>query len=122
MRLNVTLDCNDIDKVADFWQQVLGYSKEPTVPGRYMSVSPPERDGFTLTLQRVDEKKASKNRMHLDVLVEDLDAELNKVESLGGKRLTGLLEDYGERWYIMADPEGNEFCLAQLPSEALAPG
>jgi predicted enzyme related to lactoylglutathione lyase len=116
MHVNVTLDCNDLDRVVAFWEQVLGYATEPTVPGRYVSLTPPDGNGFTLTLQRVDETKLSKNRMHLDVLVHDLRSEVQRVEALGATRLTALLEDYGERWYIMADPEGNEFCLAELPA------
>lgn len=118
MRVNVTLDCDDLERVARFWEEVLGYVSHPTVPGRYISLDPPTEEGFTLTLQRVGEEKLAKNRMHLDLLTEDLDRELVRVEALGGKRLTPLLEDYGERWYVMADPEGNEFCLAASPASS----
>lgn len=115
MHVNVTLDCNDLERVAAFWEQVLGCVAQPTVPGRYLSLTPPGANAFTLTLQHVDEAKLSKNRMHLDVLVDDLTSEVQRLEALGARRLTALLEDYGEHWYVMADPEGNEFCLAQLP-------
>ncbi|MDP9225449.1 MAG: VOC family protein [Actinomycetota bacterium] len=114
MRLNVTLDCNDLKIVAAFWGAVLGCVEQPTVPDRYTSLTPPGRD-FTITLQRVEEPKRGKNRMHLDVLIDDLDAEVARIEALGGRRVTPLLEDFGERWFVMADPEGNEFCLAELP-------
>jgi predicted enzyme related to lactoylglutathione lyase len=116
MQINITLDCNDLEKVARFWEGVFGCVKQPTVPGRYISLTPPRGNSFTLTLQRVDETKLGKNRMHLDLLVDDLDAEVVRIEVLGATRVTPLLEDYGERWFVMTDPEGNEFCLAELPA------
>ena len=58
------------------------------------------------------ESKAGKNRLHLDVVVQDLDVGCSRIEELGGRRAAGPdLEEYGFRWRLMADPEGNEFCL-----------
>jgi predicted enzyme related to lactoylglutathione lyase len=51
--------------------------------------------------------------MHLDLLVADLDAEAERLLSLGATHLSPLMQDYGTRWYVLADPEGNEFCLAE---------
>jgi predicted enzyme related to lactoylglutathione lyase len=112
VRVEVTLDCADPDRLAQFWGPLLGCVPTPVIPGEYVAL---EYKAFTLTLQRVPEPKTVKNRMHMDLLVEDLDAMLARVESLGGTRLTpdGLYQ-YGEHWYVMADPDGNEFCLAQL--------
>ncbi len=111
MRVEVTLDCADPDRLAAFWAAVLGCPATPVVPGEYVALEYP---AFTLTLQRVPEAKTVKNRMHLDLLVDDLTAALARVEALGGTRLTPAgLRLYGEYWYVMADPEGNEFCLAQ---------
>lgn len=53
--------------------------------------------------------------MHLDLVVSDPDAEAARLESLGARRLTPFTEMYGQRWLILADPEGNEFCLAHDP-------
>jgi predicted enzyme related to lactoylglutathione lyase len=55
--------------------------------------------------------------MHLDLLVPDLQAEVARIESLGATRLTPApLEQYGQRWFVMRDPEGNEFCLGLEPT------
>jgi hypothetical protein len=111
MRVEITMDCCDLDRVAAFWAAALGSAMTPTVAGRYIAL---ERPGLpVLTLQRVAESKTTKNRMHLDVLVCDVDKEVVRLESLGASRLSGSPhEEFGQRWYVMADPEGNEFCVA----------
>ena len=66
--------------------------------------------GPALAFQQVPEKKAGKNRLHLDLGVEDREAFITHVESLGASRV----EDHqiGEfHWTVMGDPEGNEFCV-----------
>src|SRR5438067_12105443 len=84
----------------------------------YLALEPREQQGFTLTLQQVPEPKIAKNRMHLDLLVPDLQAEVARIESLGATRLTPApLEQYGQRWFVMRDPEGNEFCLGLEPTQ-----
>jgi predicted enzyme related to lactoylglutathione lyase len=116
MNIEVTLDCENLEGLALFWQQVLGCDARPTVPGEYESLTSPQ--GFTLTLQAVPEPKVGKNRMHLDLLVSDVDATAARFQSFGATYVSGLMEHYGTRWYVMADPEGNEFCLAAHPADA----
>lgn len=113
MRLEITLDCNDLEAEAAFWAAALGYEKRATVPGSYVSLVPPRGAGLTLTLQRVPEPKLAKNRMHLDVLVPDVETELDRLLSLGAHRVSERMEQYGTTWYVLADPEGNEFCLGK---------
>ena len=64
-----------------------------------------------LLLQRVIEPKATKNRMHFDIETPDVDAEVARLETLGAQRLDGPCSEHGTRWVVMADPEGNEFCV-----------
>jgi predicted enzyme related to lactoylglutathione lyase len=116
MKIELTLDCNDLETVSRFWERALGCDRQPIVPGRYVSLTPPALGGLTLTLQAVPERKAVKNRMHLDLLVADLKTEAAHLESLGATHLSPLMADHGTRWYVMADPEGNEFCLADDPA------
>jgi predicted enzyme related to lactoylglutathione lyase len=113
MKIELTLDCNDLDTASRFWERALDCVSQPTVPGRYVSLTPPALNGLTLTLQAVAEPKAVKNRMHLDLLVADLDSEAQHLQSLGASQISQRMDDYGIRWYVMADPEGNEFCLAE---------
>jgi predicted enzyme related to lactoylglutathione lyase len=99
--------------LARFWGEVLGREIDEPLgdPPHYVGLIP-TTDDLVVTFQRVPERKAVKNRLHLDVEVEDVDEAQAKVEALGGRRLP--MEDfseYGFRWRQMADPEGNEFCL-----------
>jgi predicted enzyme related to lactoylglutathione lyase len=119
MRIEFTLDCNDLDAQARFWAAVLGCEVEGVIEGRYVALS---GSGISLTLQRVPEVKTVKNRMHMDLLVDDVPAEAGRLESLGATRMTPAPhQEFGQTWYVMADPEGNEFCLARDPSTETTP-
>jgi predicted enzyme related to lactoylglutathione lyase len=114
MQIELTLDCTDLDTTAAFWQAALGYAQEGVIDGRYVSLG---GDGVGLTLQRVAEPKTVKNRMHLDLLVNDIESEVTRLEALGATRLTPTArEEFGQVWFVLADPEGNEFCVARVPS------
>jgi predicted enzyme related to lactoylglutathione lyase len=78
------------------------------------------RDGLTVGFQRVQEAKAGKNRLHLDLIVENLETATAEVQVLGGTWVEqgNTRELEGFRWRWMADPEGNEFDLDVLPPEA----
>ena len=60
---------------------------------------------------KVSEGKTAKNRIHLDVTATDLEPEIDRLVGLGAKRVKDS-EEYGYTWTVMADPEGNEFCIA----------
>jgi glyoxalase superfamily protein len=63
-------------------------------------------------LQRVGEARLTKNRMHLDIETSDVDAEVERLEGIGAHRLDRRARtEHGSRWVVMADPEGNEFCV-----------
>jgi predicted enzyme related to lactoylglutathione lyase len=63
-------------------------------------------------LQRVGEAKLTKNRMHLDIETPDVDAEVERLEGIGACRLVQHARaEHGSRCVVMADPEGNEFCV-----------
>jgi predicted enzyme related to lactoylglutathione lyase len=75
---------------------------------------PEAGDGPKFVLQRVPEPKHLKNRMHLDLWVADIEVEARRLSELGARRQSAdPLEEIGSRWIVMADPEGNEFCLCQ---------
>jgi predicted enzyme related to lactoylglutathione lyase len=64
-------------------------------------------------LQRVPEGKQGKNRMHLDIETADVDGEVERLLALGATRAPtdSEHEEHGMRWVVLADPEGNEFCV-----------
>jgi predicted enzyme related to lactoylglutathione lyase len=114
----VTVDCGDPVAVAAFWSALLDGTVTEPLPG-WRRVHLP--DGApVLTIQPVPEPKAGKARIHLDVTVDDLDAALARITGLGG-RWTGERHDYPEGAVcVMADPEGNEFCVVRYYGTASA--
>lgn len=106
----IVIDVNDIETCGRFWLRVLGidilYQNE-----KYLRIG---RKGErpALLLQKVPEKHREKNRVHIDLDVPDLDEAVSRVEDLGGQKLRQLSE-YGIEWAVMADPDGNEFCLVK---------
>jgi predicted enzyme related to lactoylglutathione lyase len=110
VRIEFTLDCSDLDRMAAFWKDAAGLVVEGVIEGRYVALG---GQGVALTLQRVDEPKTVKNRMHMDLLVDELDQEVRRLESLGATCLPGSAkQEFGQTFHVLADPEGNEFCVA----------
>jgi len=99
------IDCADPERLASFWGELLG---RPIVgrTGPYVWLK--RENGLGMGFQRVTEPKAGKSRVHFDLGSEDPEAQQRRVEALGGRRLTGY-EAGG--FLVMADPEGNEFCI-----------
>lgn len=106
---SVMLDCNDLEKEVAFWKEALGLDETMRFPG-YVFLCRMGEKGPRLAFQQVPEAKAVKNRMHLDLAVEDPEAFIARVVELGGTRLQDH-EMGGIRWTVMGDPEGNEFCV-----------
>ena len=111
---DVVIDVNDLDRSVDFWLQVFGGERLPATSGyaRVGDYSQPP----TLVLQKVPEVKTLKHRAHIDFRVDDLDASVEQVVQLGGRELNRISE-HGETIAIMADPDGNEFCLIDRPDD-----
>ncbi|SEF18175.1 VOC family protein [Jiangella alba] len=118
-QFQVTFDCAEPARVADFWCEVLGYVKPADQPDVAVD---PDGVGPRLYFQRVPEGKVVKNRVHLCVrvgtgLVGDerlaaLEAECARLVPLGATRFQLLLADGEEEsCLVMQDIEGNEFCL-----------
>jgi predicted enzyme related to lactoylglutathione lyase len=110
-RLGLVLDCADPDTLAEFWSAALGYTTLGSA-GSYVLLVDQAGQQPKLLLQRVAEPKSGKNRMHFDIETPTVDAEVVRLEALGARRLEpDAVEEHGSRWVVMADPEGNEFCV-----------
>jgi predicted enzyme related to lactoylglutathione lyase len=103
---DIIIDCSDPVRLASFWADVLGRPiegcKGPYVWLKRSTGAPGV--GF----QQVEEAKAGKNRVHLDISVADVVVAKTRIEALGGRSIEGY-ESGG--FLVMTDPEGNEFCL-----------
>jgi hypothetical protein len=118
----LVLDAHDPDLLARFWCTVLGYVELDRVDGS-IEIGPPEA-GFggpqpTIVFDRTDEPKSGKLRLHIDVNATDRDqeAELGRLLAAGARR-ADIGQTGNESWHVLADPEGNEFCLLrrQVPA------
>jgi predicted enzyme related to lactoylglutathione lyase len=113
--LNVTFDCTDAESLAGFWSKATGWpSSKGGIPGNTYWVVGAADDALPrLVFVEVPELKALKNRVHLDLLPADVSqaAEVSRLQSLGAC----VVDDRRERdpggWVVMADPQGNEFCV-----------
>jgi predicted enzyme related to lactoylglutathione lyase len=109
-------DTGDLSGTPAFWQELLGlevlYRDES-----YVYLSPMSDGGPHLAFQLVPEVKAGKNRLHLDLRVGDRDAFRSKVIGLGGSVVGEQPGKEGvfPSWTVLADPEGNEFCIYEAP-------
>jgi predicted enzyme related to lactoylglutathione lyase len=107
------VDCIDPERLAAFWGTLLGRTVRER-RGPYVFLATGRSRGYHLGFQRVAEPKTGKNRVHPDLICDDVHATAARVEALGGTRVQGA-EPGG--FLVMADPEGNEFCL--LPTGPL---
>jgi predicted enzyme related to lactoylglutathione lyase len=108
----VTVDCLDPALLADFWSALLGLERTDMLPG-WVRLGRRGVDVPVLNFQPVPERKEGKNRLHLDLVVDDVDAALDRVVALGG-RATGERHEYDAGTVVvLADPEGNEFCVTR---------
>jgi glyoxalase superfamily protein len=111
----IVIDCHDHQRLGAFWAEVLGYRVSESSDGPddwYRQLSGPPGSGPTVLVVRTpDGPKTTKNRLHLDVNAtdRDQDMEVERVLALGATRV-----DIGQgeqSWVVLADPEGNEFCI-----------
>jgi predicted enzyme related to lactoylglutathione lyase len=107
----VLLDSADPTVLVPFWTQLLGVGVSATVDdGAFVVLDATVEGAPALAFQRVPEAKSGKNRMHLDLVVEDLESATQRITEMGGVWLDGETREIGGyRWRCMADPEGNEF-------------
>jgi len=109
--IEVCIDVVDPRPVAEFWVALLDYSVTDDLDARWVHLVPPS--GLpVLNLQRVPEAKAGKNRLHLDVFVDDPRPWIARAEELGATSLR-LHDDEADWFCVMADPAGNEFCICR---------
>jgi catechol 2,3-dioxygenase-like lactoylglutathione lyase family enzyme len=123
----VTVDSRDPAALAEWWRTVLGYEITAREDDGYTEIGPPgQAPGgavATLAFVRVPDPTPGKVRLHLDLNAtdRDQDAELQRLLGLGATTVDvgqGPLSDT-MTWHVLADPEGNEFCLLRTRVEPL---
>ena len=141
IRLQVTFDAADPPALAAFWGEAIGYVEQDPPDGfdsweawavandvpredwdKYDSRVDPDGVGPRLYFQRVPEPKTAKNRVHLDLAVSggrgtpieeirrQVAAAVERAVAAGATKLREV-DELGEHWVVLQDPEGNEFCM-----------
>jgi hypothetical protein len=110
-RLDLVLDCAQPQRLMAFWRDALGYRVYYSDTSLVVLV-PDDGSASPLVLQQVPEPKVAKNRMHLDLVTDDIDTEIARLEGLGARRLHDDVRSLGDtQWVTLADPDDNEFCV-----------
>lgn len=100
------VDCGEPEPLARWWRRLLGGAVEVDGDGDARLVA---SSGLTIDFLRVPDPKTVKNRLHIDLRTTDLDEATRQALALGATKADDVYD--GDRWQVMRDPEGNEFCL-----------
>lgn len=113
-----TVDCADVAAVSSFWAAALGRPVEGEPGNPYFARIPATGPGEVAWLfVAVPEPKTVKNRMHVDFTSTDRTTEVARLMALGAVMI-GEYDEWGVRWTILRDVEGNEFCVADPQGHA----
>ncbi|MCO4250280.1 VOC family protein [Pseudarthrobacter raffinosi] len=127
----LSIDSTDPKVPADFWEKALGwrrtYEAEDEIVLEPPAGSPADGVSPDLLFVKVPERKELKNRLHLDLRPDDQAEEVQRLETLGASRIS-VGQGPEATWVVMADPDGNEFCVLralrseELEAQGLVPG
>ena len=115
---HIVVDAHDLPGLARFWTQVLGW-KVLSERENEIVIGTDENAPVGMCFMPVADPKTVKNRVHLDLTssAEDRDQEIDRLLALGARRVN-IGQTGAESWTVLADPEGNEFCVVR-PKETL---
>ncbi|MGW1955956.1 VOC family protein [Streptomyces sp. NPDC001920] len=118
---NVAIDCSDAYEPARFWSEVTGGAVHPQDGPGDPEVRVMLAEGPLLYFNQVPEPKTVKNRIHLCLRpTTTRDAEIERLVRLGATLVADRREPDGAGWAVLADPEGNEFCVLRSESDRAA--
>ena len=108
---HIVIDAHDLPGLARFWAEMLGW-RILSEREREVVIGTDETAPVGICFMPVTEPKATKNRVHLDLNPDpdDRDGEIERIVALGGRRIE-IGQTGEESWTVLADPEGNEFCI-----------
>ncbi|WP_406858871.1 VOC family protein [Streptomyces sp. HUAS MG47] len=118
---NVAIDCADAYELAGFWSSVTGRPRDPEAKPGDRETQVLLAEGPMLYFNEVPEPKKSKNRLHLCLRPEtSRDQEVERLLALGATFVADHRNPDGSGWAVLADPEGNEFCVLRSESDRAA--
>ena len=117
---HVVVDAHDLPRLARFWAQALRWSVL-SERDREVVIGPDVESPVGICFMPVTDRKTVKNRLHLDLTTaaDDRDAEIERLLGLGARRVD-VGQTGEESWTVLADPEGNEFCVVRPKATLVA--
>ena len=126
---HTSVDCRHAYELSEWWKQVLGYDDlpdDPNEPGHEECLILDPDTGHRILFIEVPDTKETKNRLHFDLRPKSgtRDQEVERLLSLGATTLADFRGEFGPGtgWVVLADPEGNEFCLLRAEAEVATGG
>jgi Glyoxalase-like domain len=123
---HTTVDCHDAYGLSEWWKQVIGYvdlPDDPNEPGHEECLIQSPDGRHRLLFIEVPDVKQVKNRVHFDLRPDGTgtrEEELDRLLGLGATQVADHRLDDGRGWVVLADPEGNEFCILRGEREIAA--
>ena len=120
---HITVDCHDPYALSLFWTQVTGFTENPDDPNlpehTEQGLLGPDGHPGLLFIRVAEDQKVVKNRVHLDVSPTDRtrDEEVARLTELGASLVADHRKPDGTGWVVLAEPEGNEFCVERSAAE-----
>ena len=113
---SIVMMCYEFDRMLPFWREALHYvPREPPTDG-WVVPRDPEGRGPNISLNRVPTKRTKRSRLHLDVYTHNREQEVERLVAIGAARYPWRYRP-GADFVVLEDPDGNLFCVVQLPSK-----
>ena len=115
---SIVIHCFEFDRMVEFWQQVLQYKPRKSATSDWTVLYDPEKKGPNLSFQKRDRRRDRRNWLHLDLYTHDQKNEVERIVKLGGKRYPWRYEPHAD-YVVLEDPDGNLFCVVQVPEHTM---
>ena len=114
---SIVTDCLEFEKMMAFWQEALHYVPRDPPERGWVVLRDPDGRGPNLSFNRVRKKTLGRNNLHIDLYSQDREGEVERLLKLGAKRHRQQYAS-GDDFRVLEDPDGNLFCVVQLPRGA----
>ncbi len=111
---SIVIACYEFDKMLAFWQEALHYAPREPAKGGWVVLRDPAGRGPNVSLNQVPKKRSGRSRLHLDLYTDDQEAEVERLTKIGAARYPWRYPPDAD-YVVLEDPDGNLFCVVQLP-------
>ena len=110
---SIVIHCHQFERTTRFWQDALGYEPREPARGGWVVLRDPNAHGPNLSFQAHERRRPNRNWMHLDLYADDAEHEVERLLALGATRYPWRYRP-GADFTVLADPDGNLFCVVQV--------